>query len=252
MGIVRVQKTSPPEPNIQEISKVILVVGGGLTGMTAALDAAEAGSEVVAGREGRRSSAAGSPAPGRTCPRRRRTATSRPPQVAEKARARPGQREDPRHHRREHREDRRGARPLRRDREDRRRRGDDPRRRDRAGHRRAPLRRLEARAPRLRQHARTSSPRADLEAMAAKGEIVRPSDRKKAKSVALHPVRRLARREPPALLLGRPAARPRSSRRCTSASATPTPRSPSSTATCARPARTSTSTSAPRRTRASS
>ena len=47
MGIVRVQKTSPPEPNIQEISKVILVVGGGLTGISAALDAAEAGSEVV-------------------------------------------------------------------------------------------------------------------------------------------------------------------------------------------------------------
>jgi len=40
-GIVRVQKTSPPEPNIQEISKVILVVGGGLTGISAALDAAE-------------------------------------------------------------------------------------------------------------------------------------------------------------------------------------------------------------------
>ncbi len=47
MGIVRVQKTSPPEPNVQEISRVVLVVGGGLTGISAALDAAEAGSEVV-------------------------------------------------------------------------------------------------------------------------------------------------------------------------------------------------------------
>jgi quinone-modifying oxidoreductase subunit QmoB len=47
MGLVRVQKSEPLEPFIQEISKKILVVGGGLTGTAAALEAAEAGYEVV-------------------------------------------------------------------------------------------------------------------------------------------------------------------------------------------------------------
>jgi quinone-modifying oxidoreductase subunit QmoB len=47
MGLVRAQKSEPLEPNIQDISKTILVIGGGLTGVTAALEAAEAGSEVV-------------------------------------------------------------------------------------------------------------------------------------------------------------------------------------------------------------
>lgn len=47
MGLVRAQKSEPLEPNIQEISKTILVVGGGLAGLSAALEAAEAGSEVV-------------------------------------------------------------------------------------------------------------------------------------------------------------------------------------------------------------
>jgi len=47
MGLVRAQKSEPVEPNIQDISKTILVVGGGLTGVSAALEAADAGSEVV-------------------------------------------------------------------------------------------------------------------------------------------------------------------------------------------------------------
>ena len=47
MGIVKVQNMDPPEPYRQEINKRILVVGGGVTGMTSALEAAKAGYEVV-------------------------------------------------------------------------------------------------------------------------------------------------------------------------------------------------------------
>src|SRR5512139_981378 len=47
MGLIRAQKTLPPEPFIQETSKKILVVGGGLTGLAAAGEAAAAGYEVV-------------------------------------------------------------------------------------------------------------------------------------------------------------------------------------------------------------
>jgi quinone-modifying oxidoreductase, subunit QmoB len=47
MGIVRAQKAQVPEPFQAEIDKTILVVGGGQSGMSAALAAAEAGYEVV-------------------------------------------------------------------------------------------------------------------------------------------------------------------------------------------------------------
>jgi quinone-modifying oxidoreductase subunit QmoB len=48
MGIVRAQKGELPEPAILEnLSNTILVVGGGITGMTAALEAAKAGYQVV-------------------------------------------------------------------------------------------------------------------------------------------------------------------------------------------------------------
>ncbi len=47
MGIVKAQKTDIPEPYLEETSKTIMVVGGGVTGMTAALEAAEAGYDVV-------------------------------------------------------------------------------------------------------------------------------------------------------------------------------------------------------------
>ncbi len=47
MGITRVQGMDPPEPFKEEISKRILVLGGGVTGMTSALDASKAGYEVV-------------------------------------------------------------------------------------------------------------------------------------------------------------------------------------------------------------
>jgi len=46
MGIAKAQKVSPPEPYLEEIDKTILVVGGGITGMTAAIEAAKAGYEV--------------------------------------------------------------------------------------------------------------------------------------------------------------------------------------------------------------
>jgi quinone-modifying oxidoreductase, subunit QmoB len=47
MSIARAQKTTPPTPAQDEISKKILVVGGGITGITAASEAAAAGYDVV-------------------------------------------------------------------------------------------------------------------------------------------------------------------------------------------------------------
>jgi quinone-modifying oxidoreductase subunit QmoB len=47
MSIVRVQNMDPPEPFKEEINKRLLVLGGGVTGMTSALEAAKAGYEVV-------------------------------------------------------------------------------------------------------------------------------------------------------------------------------------------------------------
>ncbi len=47
MGIVKAQKSEPLEPVTEEISKAILVVGGGVAGITAALESAAAGYEVV-------------------------------------------------------------------------------------------------------------------------------------------------------------------------------------------------------------
>ncbi|HEX9021102.1 MAG TPA: FAD-dependent oxidoreductase [Nitrospirota bacterium] len=48
MGIVKSQKGTLPEPNIlADLSSTILVIGGGIAGMTAALSAAKAGQKVV-------------------------------------------------------------------------------------------------------------------------------------------------------------------------------------------------------------
>jgi len=48
MGIIRVQKVTLPEPyKTESFSKKILVLGGGITGISAALDAAKAGFEVT-------------------------------------------------------------------------------------------------------------------------------------------------------------------------------------------------------------
>lgn len=48
MGMIKADATLPVEPYIKEdISKAILIVGGGLTGLTAAKEAAKAGSDVV-------------------------------------------------------------------------------------------------------------------------------------------------------------------------------------------------------------
>ncbi len=47
MGIAKVGKMEPLEPMTGEVSKTILVVGGGIAGMTAALESAKAGYEVV-------------------------------------------------------------------------------------------------------------------------------------------------------------------------------------------------------------
>ena len=47
VGIAKVQAGEPPEPFSEEISKDILVIGGGITGMTAAKSAAGAGYNVV-------------------------------------------------------------------------------------------------------------------------------------------------------------------------------------------------------------
>jgi quinone-modifying oxidoreductase subunit QmoB len=48
MGMARVEKVDLPEPyKLEQFSKKILVIGGGMTGMSAALDAAKAGFEVT-------------------------------------------------------------------------------------------------------------------------------------------------------------------------------------------------------------
>ena len=48
MGAIKAQKSELPEPAILEnLSKAILVIGGGITGMTAALESAKAGYQVV-------------------------------------------------------------------------------------------------------------------------------------------------------------------------------------------------------------
>ncbi|MDL2286540.1 FAD-dependent oxidoreductase [Desulfococcaceae bacterium OttesenSCG-928-F15] len=48
MGMARIEKITVPEPyKLENFSKKILVIGGGITGMTAALDAAAAGYEVT-------------------------------------------------------------------------------------------------------------------------------------------------------------------------------------------------------------
>lgn len=47
MGVVKLQKANKPNPEIAETVKTILVLGGGWTGLNAALSAAGAGSEVV-------------------------------------------------------------------------------------------------------------------------------------------------------------------------------------------------------------
>jgi quinone-modifying oxidoreductase subunit QmoB len=47
MGIVKAQKSEPLEPHVDETCGTILVVGGGTAGLSAALEAARAGSEVV-------------------------------------------------------------------------------------------------------------------------------------------------------------------------------------------------------------
>ncbi|RMD52779.1 MAG: FAD-dependent oxidoreductase [Nitrospirae bacterium] len=47
MGIVKVQKSELPTPFLTDIDKTVLVVGGGVTGMTSALESAKAGYKVV-------------------------------------------------------------------------------------------------------------------------------------------------------------------------------------------------------------
>ncbi len=47
MGIVKAQKTRPPSPYTEANERTILVVGGGVAGLTGALDAAKAGFKVV-------------------------------------------------------------------------------------------------------------------------------------------------------------------------------------------------------------
>ena len=53
MGIARALKTEPLQPLADEISRTVLVVGGGITGITAALEAAAAGLRGHPGRKGR-------------------------------------------------------------------------------------------------------------------------------------------------------------------------------------------------------
>jgi len=47
MGIAKCGKAELPEPTVEEAARTVLVIGGGVTGIRAALDAADAGHEVV-------------------------------------------------------------------------------------------------------------------------------------------------------------------------------------------------------------
>lgn len=47
MGIVKANKTSLPEPFLETFTKNILVIGGGITGLTSALEAANTGYDVT-------------------------------------------------------------------------------------------------------------------------------------------------------------------------------------------------------------
>jgi len=47
MSITRADATDPPDPLVEETSKDVLVIGGGMTGMTAAREAAAAGYKVT-------------------------------------------------------------------------------------------------------------------------------------------------------------------------------------------------------------
>ncbi len=47
MGIVRAQKSEPPEPAIMDVEKTVLVIGGGATGLNTALESAKAGYKVI-------------------------------------------------------------------------------------------------------------------------------------------------------------------------------------------------------------
>ena len=47
MGVIKLQKTDPPEPETLETTKTILVLGGGWTGLNAALSSAQAGYDVI-------------------------------------------------------------------------------------------------------------------------------------------------------------------------------------------------------------
>ena len=47
MGIARARNTVPPEAKVEPVERALLVMGGGISGLTAALEAAEAGSEVT-------------------------------------------------------------------------------------------------------------------------------------------------------------------------------------------------------------
>ncbi len=47
MGITKAKKANPPKPYIENINKTLLVVGGGISGMTSALEATKAGYKVI-------------------------------------------------------------------------------------------------------------------------------------------------------------------------------------------------------------
>ena len=47
MGIVRAQKSEPPEPFIEPVERTVLVIGGGAAGLSSALESAKAGYKVI-------------------------------------------------------------------------------------------------------------------------------------------------------------------------------------------------------------
>ena len=227
-----VQKTSPPEPIVRDLEDRSSWSAAASPGWPRRWSAAELRIRCRWSR---------SPPPARRLARRRsRTCfpTARPiadletPPVAEIARRRAGQPEDPRHHRRDHREDRRAARPLRRHDQDAR-----PARRRPASARSCwPPAARPYDAAKLAHLGYGASPGRDRRCRISRrwppgASLARPPDGK-SQERPLRPVRRLARRRTTS-----PTARPPAAGHAQAGAqirqANPEAEGPSSTATCA-------------------
>ncbi len=200
MGVAKAQKAEPTEPLAEAVSKKLLVVGGGVSGVTAALEAAAAGYEVVLVEKDSQL--------GGFIARLKSRFPGAPPYSA----AGPGwlgppvprgrlQPENPGPHLGAHRQDRGSTGYVRRFHRARGRGLDGACRRDRSGHGLEAVRRYPSRASRLRPAERDHERRTGAHGGTRDDQAAfrRPAGRER----PVRAVRRLARPRPPALLLGR-------------------------------------------------